>query len=666
MAPKLPNLSALPGRTRAETQPNQQQSQDQIEGIPQPFESDFFTNTLLDESKSHEAGKEASSYQAQPARNFSSSARYGLLSGFDPSYYRDWLFEILSCVASFVVLIAIIVLLERYDQQPVPAWRQGITLNTLLALLATLCKAAFAYPVLQGISQLKWNWFTKRRPLIHFEAFDEASRGAVGSIRLLVATRGQISSVVVAAILISAIITSTITQAAVTTSTRYAPGDGTATVGRFISNKDASEGGIWNKTVPEFMESIWTPLNETYPRLAPTCTTGNCQFPPFSSLAVCVAMNDVTDQLNLTSLGLYPNSSFQMTKATLPNGLFLEMGYSEWGTLNISVPTNYESFTDAPNATLSFGNRPDLLRAGLVDVAVIYGNESWITDMHMYRAVEVLFHLCVESYEVQTVNGTASTTRTAVLTDVVTDMQPPDPLLTNSSNSDDGVIVLAGPKQDRQNYTAGLNLLLGISMPLVDLLPGTYRGAEILSVATPFSLALGWAVYHEGPFTSGNSTSYGGDEEMRQTILNIMQNIAIGVTNVLRSWGGSPQTGTPYQLETYVIIRWGYLAFLAAQVVLSALFLLWVMIQSRRLKTEVMKNSVLATLFAISSEDKALLEAEGEGEPSIIHQDGNSNNDMSTMAKRSTVKLIKGERGWRLGLVGRDDDDGDGDDNRVV
>lgn len=48
----------------------------------------------------------------------------------------------------------------------------------------------------------------------------------------------RISSVVVAAILISAIITSTITQAAVTTSTRYAPGDGTATVGRFISNKD--------------------------------------------------------------------------------------------------------------------------------------------------------------------------------------------------------------------------------------------------------------------------------------------------------------------------------------------------------------------------------------------------------------------------------------------
>lgn len=190
---------ALPGRSHAETQPNQRQlSQDQIESVPPPpFESDFFTNSLEDSRSQHD---EPEKEEAQPARTFFSSAtRYGLLSSGSNNnnnnssyYYHDWLFEILSCAASFVVLIVIIVLLRRYDQQPVPAWRHGVTLNTLLALLATLCKAAFAYPVLQGISQLKWNWFTKQqRPLIHFEAFDEASRGAVGSIRLLVATRGE-------------------------------------------------------------------------------------------------------------------------------------------------------------------------------------------------------------------------------------------------------------------------------------------------------------------------------------------------------------------------------------------------------------------------------------------------------------------------------------------
>lgn len=286
------------------------------------------------------------------------------------------------------------------------------------------------------------------------------------------------------------------------------------------------------------MDSIWTPLNETYPRLAPTCSTGNCKFPPFSSLAVCAAMNDVTDLLNVTSLGPYPNgSSFPMTKATLPNGVFLEVGDSEWGTLNMSIPTNYESFTDAPNVSLSFGNRPDLLRAGLVNIAVIYGNETLITDAHMYRAVEILFHLCVESYDVQTVNGTASTNRTAVVTDVVSDMPTPNLSVINSTNTEDLVIVLAGPEQDNcQNYTADFNLLAGISLPLVDFLQGNYR-AEILGGTTPFSLALGWAVYHQGPFASRSSTSpssSGGNEDLekRQTILNMMQNIAIGVTNV--------------------------------------------------------------------------------------------------------------------------------------
>lgn len=142
--------------------------------------------------------------------------------------------------------------------------------------------------------------------------------------------------------------------------------------------------------------------------------------------------------------------------------------------------------------------------------------------------------------------------------------------------------------------------------------------------------------------------------------------------NRLRSGGNSPQKGTPFQLESYVIIRWGYLAFLATQVVLSALFLLGMVVQTRRVGTAVVKNSVLATLFAIGAEDKALLEEEagraGAGaEPgSIIHRGGNSSssssnstdNDMlRTTATRSTVQLIKGERGWRLGLIRRDDDD---------
>jgi hypothetical protein len=37
----------------------------------------------------------------------------------------------------------------------------------------------------KGISQLKWSWFSRDRPLIDFEQFDLASRGPWGSFLLV-------------------------------------------------------------------------------------------------------------------------------------------------------------------------------------------------------------------------------------------------------------------------------------------------------------------------------------------------------------------------------------------------------------------------------------------------------------------------------------------------
>ncbi|KAL1967365.1 hypothetical protein VTN77DRAFT_3149 [Rasamsonia byssochlamydoides] len=154
-----------------------------------------------------------------------------------PFNHPVWLFEVLSCLISIVALIGIVILLQRYDQQPAPQWPLGITLNTVLAFLTTVSKAAFAYPVLVALSQMKWNWYaTQKRPLSDFEAFDEASRGSLGSIKLLIATKGRLSSIIAATILLSSTVTSTITQAVVTSTNRYAPvADGVATIERFTS-----------------------------------------------------------------------------------------------------------------------------------------------------------------------------------------------------------------------------------------------------------------------------------------------------------------------------------------------------------------------------------------------------------------------------------------------
>lgn len=105
---------------------------------------------------------------------------------------RGWSIEILSCIMSLAALVAIVIVLKEYDQQTMPTWPLGITLNTLLAFLTAISQAGFVNPVFQGLSQMKWNWFVdKDRPLADFEKFDNASRGSWGSFLLVFSMKGR-------------------------------------------------------------------------------------------------------------------------------------------------------------------------------------------------------------------------------------------------------------------------------------------------------------------------------------------------------------------------------------------------------------------------------------------------------------------------------------------
>ncbi|KAI9170574.1 hypothetical protein HJFPF1_00042 [Paramyrothecium foliicola] len=63
--------------------------------------------------------------------------------------WKAWILEISCLLISLLVLIAIILILLSYDQQPLPAWPLGTTLNTFLALFTTLTKATLMVPVLR-------------------------------------------------------------------------------------------------------------------------------------------------------------------------------------------------------------------------------------------------------------------------------------------------------------------------------------------------------------------------------------------------------------------------------------------------------------------------------------------------------------------------------------
>lgn len=177
---------------------------------------------------------------------------------------RGWCIEYISCIISVAAYVSIVLVLNRYDQKVMPSWPMGITLNTLLAFLTAVSQTCFVQPVVQGLSQMKWNWFAgKSRPLADFESFDNASRGAWGSILLVFSTKGRcvqfdygssrdemdtnqsgctnrLSVLLAAVILVTSAVTSTITQAALSQDTRYTPGTGNATTERLTTDYGSS------------------------------------------------------------------------------------------------------------------------------------------------------------------------------------------------------------------------------------------------------------------------------------------------------------------------------------------------------------------------------------------------------------------------------------------
>ena len=96
-----------------------------------------------------------------------------------------FIWEILAMLLSSGLLVAIMVVLARYDHRPQPTWRY-VSLNSMISWLSTISKGCVLFSISEGIGQLKWVWFARKsRPLIDLGTFDGASRGIWGCAGLV-------------------------------------------------------------------------------------------------------------------------------------------------------------------------------------------------------------------------------------------------------------------------------------------------------------------------------------------------------------------------------------------------------------------------------------------------------------------------------------------------
>ncbi|EFQ34321.1 uncharacterized protein GLRG_09465 [Colletotrichum graminicola M1.001] len=364
---------------------------------------------------------------------------------------------------------------QKEEPQDVPPGEDGIYFKGGGRKLTS-----FVLPVVESLSQYKWNWYKSPRPLKDFGAFDEASRGPWGSLKLLLTTKGrQVNNVKL-------------------------PGNDSALTQR-------NEGYFWVTANSNSRRDVMFPINQIIPRSLNTppeeampyhqasCRTNNCTWPLVTSLAVCVDMKNVTNLLASTG-GPYG----QPINATLPNGLFIQHT-SGYATMNISTGPG-----------LSFNNT-DIMNAKLFHFFVLYGPRL--------RATEIIMHWCVNTYRVSVQENIPVTQRVASHT-----IRSSGEVFIKNYNQTMNQTYFTSPDSPNDKYYVGGHGPDQIASVLESTLVGTssdfgqYRygnGCEIY--VTALSRA------QIGINTANESQKL--DDAQFTTLRNLTENIASGLTN---------------------------------------------------------------------------------------------------------------------------------------
>jgi hypothetical protein len=219
--------------------------------------------------------------------------------------FSIWWLEMI-CSAIFCgALVAIVATIYSYEGRPLPEWPYHLTINTLIAIYVVILKAALLLVTAQGLGQLKWRWFDRVRPLSDLTSFDDASRGAWGSLSLLWTLKGRHimascgALVTVAALFIDPFAQQVISTIPCTTDVQSSQ----ATIPRTnFYNEAGTHVGAGEALLPVDVQrvinaGIFNPGTE----VAVSCPSGNCTFPTvYHAVGYCGSCEDITNYLQIT------------------------------------------------------------------------------------------------------------------------------------------------------------------------------------------------------------------------------------------------------------------------------------------------------------------------------------------------------------------------------
>ena len=495
---------------------------------------------------------------------------------------------------SIVCFVAMLGVLIPVNQRAIASWPPSIiSPNALISLLSTIGKSALLLPITEGLSQLKWLSVQNRTAkLEHLDVYDLASRGPFGALQLLWNFRLRSFLAVWGAVLIViALAIDPFAQLLLHVDTKWTLSHNetalmpASTTYNFDSpqKKDMPRDTVMRGTIISTMYGVSSTL-------AHTCSTGNCTWSMFSTLAVCSRCRNVTEQTNSHCVMKVPSQHGSIPiieygcNYTLPGGA----NFTKEVSSNISV----RSVSD-PRPALDvsaknlFGLDPSIV--GFTNISTLRFADG-DNEYRDYDATECYLYWCQRTYHNTTsYNG-------IVHYDSITESEllPQDP---NNFTTFVPATALNGrrPSDSAPHQTLYTLNNLGWS-DIANLLTGIFTqqnisGDNFVTSSTPTADAItGNSI--ELDFIKLVAASPNATSQIVDALATAMSN------QIRRGTGSGPIAGLAWRNEAFYYVYWQFYVFHAAFALLGLIFAAVAIGRSQRKKVPAWKSSSLALLVA--------------------------------------------------------------------
>ncbi|KAI1766633.1 hypothetical protein GGR53DRAFT_193355 [Hypoxylon sp. FL1150] len=518
-----------------------------------------------------------------------------------------WYPEVITILISWATVGAIMGVLARYNGAALPEWPYYITLNALIALLATIATACMSISLQSGLSQLKWIRFKESKaPLSDMEAFDEASRGTWGALKLLATARGGILGSLGAVVAVVALALGPFAQQVVTYESRSVESQQGASINRALNytgalpGKTSSTGFV---PILPLKSAVYSGLFAENGRpaasLAFSCATGNCTWAPYETLGVCHSCVDLSPFIQMYCGNDTLTSSGAGCGWQVPQGGRLDTSLDVFG-MTSHVPAA----------------RGDTAHSTIVRL-VFMGTEAHdgLAGEKKPWARQCVLSACVQTLASAVTNG--------VLEERVVDEYVNTTVLDISdSGDDDGTdvnVYVASPRSNSSTpYVLSIEAMLAMRgwFATVFATGSAIRNAAGFnrtvtandsgssSSAVVVNLTVGIAS-GETFFDSDVVTAfYWNYYEYADGLDMLMRDTATSMTVAFRSFQGVEAVrGHATSVESYVCVHWGFAVLPILTVTGAALFIAAAIYKTKQSRTEPWKSSALATLLHGLDED---------------------------------------------------------------